>query len=182
MEDSMRKALKFLAAALVALPMSAAPALSAGDGGAPANTVKCKKGLVWNQAKNKCVPQTSLDDTESIYQAGRDLAYAGRYDEAITLLSRAAHSGDARILNFLGYSHRKQGRVVVGLGYYQEAVKADPSYTLVREYLGEAHLQMGDLASARQQLGEIERLCGGRTCHEYEELAVQIAAFKKTGG
>jgi hypothetical protein len=40
----------------------------------------------------------------------------------------------------LGYSHRKEGRVKVGIGYYHEALLNDPNYTLVREYLGEALL------------------------------------------
>ena len=85
------------------------------------------------------------------------LAMAGRYDEAIAVLSLAANKQDPRILNYLGYSHRHSGRVTVGLGYYEEALRIDPNYTLVREYLGEAHLQIGDLAGAQQQLMEIEK-------------------------
>ncbi|WP_312857851.1 tetratricopeptide repeat protein [Mesorhizobium zhangyense] len=95
------------------------------------------------------------------------------------MLSLAENKSDPRILNYLGYSHRKMGRVTVGLGYYQEALKADPNYTLVREYLGEAHLQLGDVASARQQLSEIEKRCG-KGCEEYAELSKQIDAFEKT--
>ena len=87
------------------------------------------------------------------------------------MLSLAADKTDPRILNYLGYSHRKQGRVLVGLGYYQEALRNDPDYTLVREYMGEAHLQLGDVASAKTQLGEIEKRCG-TGCREYTELAV----------
>ena len=60
-----------------------------------------------------------------------------------------ADKTDPRILNYLGYSHRKQGRVLVGLGYYQEALRHNPDYTLVREYMGEAHLQLGDVAAAK---------------------------------
>lgn len=176
----MRRTTTLFAAAFAILPLSMSPASAAGDGGT--TTPTCKEGHVWDQAQNKCVPQQSLNDTDSIYEAGRDLAYAGRYGEAITLLTRAAHTGDPRILNFLGYSHRKEGRILVGLGYYQEAVRADPDYVLVREYLGEAHLQLGDVESARLQLAEIERLCGGPACHEYEELAAQIEAFEAKGG
>ena len=91
------------------------------------------------------------------------------------MLSLAADKTDPRILNYLGYSHRKSGRVLVGLGYYQEALRNDPDYTLVREYLGEAHLQLGDVAAARDQLGEIEKRCG-TGCEEYVELAAQIDA------
>ena len=88
------------------------------------------------------------------------LAMAGRYDEAISVLTLAANKQDPRILNYLGYSHRHSGRITVGLGYYEEALRINPDYTLVREYLGEAHLQIGDLAGAREQLSEIEKRTG----------------------
>ena len=71
--------------------------------------------------------------------AGRS-PWTASYDEAIKVLALAADKTDPRILNYLGYSHRKAGRVLVGLGYYQEALRNDPDYTLVREYMGEAHL------------------------------------------
>ena len=117
-------------------------------------------------------------DDDSIYETGRKLAMAGRYGEAITILSLAADKTDPRILNYLGYSHRKSGRVLVGLGYYQEALRHDPNYTLVREYMGEAYLQNGDLDAARAQLGEIEKRCG-KGCREYTLLAEQIDAYVK---
>ena len=103
-----------------------------------------------------------------------------RYGEAITILSLAANKTDPRILNILGYSHRKEGRVKVGLGYYQEALLNDPNYTPVREYLGEAFLQLGDVSAAREQLAEIQKRCG-ITCSEYSELSSQIDAYDSGG-
>jgi tetratricopeptide (TPR) repeat protein len=97
------------------------------------------------------------------------------------VLSLAENKADPRILNYLGYAHRKQGRILVGLGYYQEALRADPDYTQVREYLGEAHLQLGDVAAAREQLSEIEKRCG-TGCEEYAELSAQIEAYVKAKG
>ena len=82
----------------------------------------------------------------------------------------AADKTDPRILNYLGYSHRKSGRIQVGLGYYQEALRINPDYTLVREYLGEAYIQLGDVASAKNQLSEIEKRCG-TGCKEYTVLS-----------
>ena len=107
---------------------------------------------------------------------GATLAMAGSYGEAIEVLSMATDKTDPRILNYLGYSHRKSGRIQVGLGYYQEALRINPDYTLVREYLGEAYLQLGDVASAKNQLNEIEKRCG-TGCEEYTELSKQIDAF-----
>jgi tetratricopeptide (TPR) repeat protein len=167
-----------LATMLVAAPLLVAPAFSAGGGGGAEPTPTCKKGQVYDKNKKKCVPQSSSLDDDSIYETGRSLAMQGRYGEAITILSLAKDKTDPRILNYLGYSHRKQGRVLVGLGYYQEALRNNPDYTLVREYMGEAHLQLGDVASAKEQLGEIEKRCG-TACSEYTELASQIDAYVK---
>ncbi len=171
-----------LASLLVAAPLLVAPAFSAGGGGGD-SVPQCKRGEVYDKASKKCVPQQGqgVIDDDSLYATGRQLALAGRYDEAITVLSLAENKADARILNYLGYAHRKQGRVLVGLGYYQEALRADPDYTQVREYLGEAHLQLGDVAAAREQLSEIEKRCG-TGCEEYAELSAQIDAYVKAKG
>ena len=170
---------KFAAMAFLAMPLLAAPAFSAGDGGGGGEAPQCANGKVWDKKLKKCVnPQRGMIDDNSIYETGRDLAMAGRYGEAITILSLAADKTNPRILNYLGYSHRKSGRVLVGLGYYQEALRHDPNYTLVREYMGEAYLQNGDVDAARLQLGEIEKRCG-KGCREYALLAEQIDAYLK---
>ena len=174
------RAMKLAASALLVLSLLAAPALTAGGGGGgaePSNT--CPKGKVYDNKTKKCVDaQRGAVDDDSLYLAGRSLAEQGRYGEAITILSLAADKTDPRILNYLGYSHRKAGRVTVGLGYYQEALRNNPDYTLVREYMGEAYLQIGDVASAKEQLNEIEKRCG-KGCEEYALLAKQIDDYAK---
>lgn len=179
----MRRRLLVQVMALAALPLFVAPAFAAGESGGGSGgqtTTTCKKGEVWDKKKNKCVkPQYGMLDDDSIYEAGHDLAMAGRYDEAISVLTLAANKQDPRILNYLGYSHRHSGRVTVGLGYYEEALRIDPNYTLVREYLGEAHLQIGDLAGAQQQLQEIEKRTG-KGSREYGMLSEQIDHFLRS--
>jgi tetratricopeptide (TPR) repeat protein len=162
------------AAAALALPLAAFSAHAAGSG--DSNTPTCPTGEVYDQTAGKCVKQSGALDTDSLYETGRKLAMDERFGEAIAVLSLAADRGDARILNYLGYSHRKQGRVLVGLGYYQEALKLSPDYTQAREYLGEAYLQLGDLAGAQRQLSEIETRCGSG-CPDYVELRRQIDAY-----
>ncbi|PBB35981.1 tetratricopeptide repeat protein [Mesorhizobium sp. M1A.F.Ca.IN.020.06.1.1] len=180
-----RRLLVQVLAAAVSLPLFAAPAFTAGEGGGGGGsggqtTTQCKKGQVWDKKKKKCVvPQYGILDDDSIYEAGHDLAMAGRYDEAISVLTLAANKQDPRILNYLGYSHRHSGRVTVGLGYYEEALRIDPDYTLVREYLGEAHLQIGDLAGAQEQLKEIEKRTG-KGSREYGMLSEQIERFLRS--
>tara|TARA_R110002126_G_scaffold291724_1_gene455914 strand:+ start:21469 stop:22008 length:540 start_codon:yes stop_codon:yes gene_type:complete len=157
----------------------ATPVLAAGDGGSSSNANTCKSGMVWDKKTRKCVKQSSNLDQESLYEAGRDLALAERYEEAIKVLSLASAGNDKRVLNYLGYANRKLGRIEVGLEYYRQALALDPEYTLVREYLGEALLQQGDLDGALKQLVEIKRLCKGRSCSEYTDLAGQIADYVK---
>ncbi|MBT1156466.1 tetratricopeptide repeat protein [Aminobacter anthyllidis] len=189
--------LKLLAGALVALPLFAVPVISAdgggggggggngggmggsGGGGSGGDPVKCRTGLVYNKKTKKCeAPKAGMIDDDSLYLAGRALAMDGKYDDAIKVLTLAQDKSDARILNYLGYSHRKAGRILVGLGYYQEAILNDPDYMPVREYMGEAHLTLGDVAGARLQLTEIERRCG-TNCREYGLLAGQIDSYVK---
>ena len=166
-----------LAAALALSPLAVSTAFSAGSGGSSgSSSPTCSNGKVWNKKQKKCMPPQAVDD-DSLYEAGRDLAMQGRYGEAIEVLSLAADKTDPRILNYLGYSHRKAGRITVGLGYYQEALRIDPDYTLVREYLGEAYLQLGDVDAAKSQLTEIEKR-KGKGSREYVLLANEIA---KTG-
>lgn len=169
--------IKLASSALLVMPLLAAPGFTAGDGNDTATT--CPKGKVLDKKTGKCTDaQRGAVDDESLYEYGRALAHEGRYGEAINVLTLAADKTDPRILNYLGYSHRKAGRVLVGLGYYQEALRQDPNYTLVREYMGEAYLQQGDVAAAREQLGEIEKRCG-KGCREYALLAGQIDAYLK---
>ena len=154
-------------------------AYSAGGGDSGSSTRNCPRGEVWDRKQRKCWPRNSELDNESLYCTGRQLAEVGRYDEAIDILSIGVDCGDKRILNYLGYSHRKAGRIDVGLPYYRQALAIDPQYTLVREYMGEALLQKGDLTGALQQLTEIRRLCQGRDCGEYQDLSGQVADFIK---
>ncbi len=179
-------------AALLSATLSAPLAFAAASGGSsePAASetpltkkqveakAKCKKdGRVWDMKKLVCqnAQSGSLDD-ESIYEAGREFALDGRYNDAITTLNYVANAQDKRVLNYLGYAYRKSGHVDVGLTSYKQALAIDPNYTLVREYLGEALIQMGDITGAKGQLAEIKNRCKG-ACPEYAELAKQLAPF-----
>lgn len=165
-------------AAVSMLALSGAPAWAAGGG---SDTPTCPKGQVYSNSKQKCVPKTSAVDPQSLFETGRALAYAGRYDEAIDVLKLAYDAGHPGVFNMLGYSYRKQGKLLVALGYYEESLRLDANYVLTREYLGEAHLQMGDLAAAREQLGEIEKRAG-RSSPEFAALSKHIADYEAKNG
>ena len=167
-------------AAVLTAPVASTSYAAGGGGGGENITITCRKGKVWDKRKRKCVlikKESNLSD-DNLYEAARDLAYNRRYGEAIATLKLAANQKDPRILNYLGYSTRKLGDVEAGLEYYKTALKADPDYTLVREYMGEAFLQLGQVEKAKEQLAEIKSRCGTH-CQEYAMLDQQIAAYLK---
>ncbi len=139
---------------------------------------KCKKGKVYSTRRKKCiVPKKSELSDDNIFRAGRMLAFDGRYGEAIEVLTLASNLNSPKILNYLGYAHRKAGRIDVGLGYYKQALTIDPDYTLVREYMGEAYLSRKNFKAAENQLSEIKIRCG-ITCREYTLLSAAITDVK----
>ncbi len=163
---ALRYALIFSFAALV--PLHAA---AAGSGNAPASDVaKCEEGQVYDKKEKACVDeeQSSMNDAD-LLDNGRALAYAGRFDEAIVVLSKIEHR-DAEVLNYLGFSTRNAGNVDKGLSYYNAALALDPDYTLARSYMGQALLEKGDRRGAMIQLDEIERRVG-TDAREYKLLA-----------
>ena len=169
--------MKHIIAAALAMSALSSPALAAGDGGGGSSNQtaeQCKKGFVWDKKKEKCVKAESALPQDLLYEGGYDLAMAGRYEEAIRILALAPDKADPRVLNYLGYAHRKAGRIEVGLGYYREALRINPDYTLARAYMGEAFLMRGDIAAAKVQLDEIARRAGTASA-EYRLLADEIA-------
>lgn len=173
--------LKFFAVLLAALIGASASVYAAGggsdgDSGSSPADQKCKKGEVWSKAKKKCVKASSgvLPD-EDLYQQGRALAKQGHYDWAIGVLAVIQNQQDPRVLNYTGYSHRKAGRLEIGITYYRKALDIDPNFNLAREYLGEGYLAAGRIDLARAELAAIEKSCG-TGCAEYRDLSSAIAA------
>ena len=170
---------KMIPLCFAALLSVAAPAFAAGDGGGSGSSPAeqdCKKGEVWNKAKKKCVKASSgLVTDEELYQQGRALAKQGRYEWALDVLGAIKNQNDPRVLNYTGYSHRKAGRLDIGIGYYRRALEIDPDFVLAREYLGEGYVAAGRIDLAMAELGEIANRCG-KDCAENKDLAETIAA------
>lgn len=133
-------------------------------------TEQCKNGQIWDKKKAKCVnPQSGSLSDDDLYDAARELAYDGQYENALTVLNVAANQNDPRILNYKGFANRKAGRVAEGMVYYQAALRIDPDYILARSYMGQALIADGDVAGARAQLEEIEKR-GGENTWAYASL------------
>lgn len=139
----------------------------------------CSTGMIWDAKNQKCVIKKSgilpdYDLTEYAYA----LAKAERYQEAIDVLDMLQDPNTPRALNYRGYATRKLGRTEEGIAYYQKSVALDPTYTQVREYLGEAYVTLGKFDQANEQLAMIEKLCGSTSCEEYEDLSSAITKAK----
>src|SRR5689334_20470518 len=132
----------------------------------------CAPGQVWDKRKRKCQERHSgvLPDSD-LTEYAYALAKADRYQEAIDVLDLLNNPNTPRALNYRGYATRKLGRTEEGIGYYLRSVALDPNYPQVREYLGEAYVIQGKYDLAKDQLATIEKLCGGKDCEYYEDLA-----------
>jgi tetratricopeptide (TPR) repeat protein len=140
-----------------------------------ADLTTCDKGQVWDAKNKKCIIKKSgvlpdRDLTEYAYA----LAKAQRFQEALDVLDALQDPNTPRALNYRGYATRKLGHTEEGINYYLKSVALDPTYTQVREYLGEAYVTLGKFDLANEQLATIQRLCGGRECEEYEDLSDAI--------
>ena len=164
-----------LHAAALALSMSflAAPAFAAG-GESSGDPAQCKQGEVYDKEQKKCVQKSSAVDDDSLFETGRAYAYAGRYGEAIEVLGLVSNKNDPRVLNMLGFSHRKSGRIDVGVGYYEEALALNPDHRGALEYQGELFLKIGQPEKARANLDRLKALCGD--CEEAGDLAEALAS------
>lgn len=120
-------------------------------------------------------------DQDQIYSVGYWQAKSGQYAAALATLQTAQDQSDPRIQTMIGFTLRKLGRVDEAMGYYQRVLAAHPDRTTTRQYLGEAFLQIGDPAKAREQLAEISKRCG-TSCEDYQLLADEIATYEAKAG
>ena len=166
-----------LAAAVWLCAVTAGPVLAdgGGNGGDRGNTTTCGSGQVWDSRTGKCVKaEIRVLPDKALAENAFALAKEERYAEALAVLDLLQDPNTAVALNYRGYATRKLGQLDEGIGYYLKSVALDPQYPLVREYLGEAYVIKGDVASAQEQLQAIERICG-TACEEYQDLAKAIA-------
>ena len=123
------------------------------------------------------------DETRSVYERAVTLVEAADYEDALEILEtlHRRESGNADVLNMLGFAHRKLGRVETAFDFYREALTIEPRHLGANEYLGELYLETGELERAEERLGELAIACPSG-CEEREELSEAIAAYKKAHG
>ena len=160
---------KWLLAAGVAVAVVAVAPQSGFSAGDPP---KCPKG-------KDCRSDNPTGDDQT-YNLGYWQAKSGAYDAAISTLRSAKNPADPRIQTMIGFSLRKLGRIDEAMGYYRSALSINPNLTNTRQYLGEAFLQIGQPAKAKEQLTEIAKRCSV-ACEDYRLLAEAIAKAETAG-
>ncbi|MBT8457457.1 MAG: tetratricopeptide repeat protein [Rhodobacteraceae bacterium] len=136
-------------------------------------TTECTDGKVWDAATESCVaPQESSLDDDVLYDAAREFAYAGQFENALGALAAMSDPTEDRVLTYLGFAHRQSGNTGLGMDYYQQAIAKNPDNLLARSYMGQAFVKLGALDQAREQLLEIRARGGERS---WPELALERA-------
>ncbi len=97
------------------------------------------------------------------------------------IVARRSWDEDAHTL--LGFAYRKLENYSASLDHYRRALDLDPYHRGALEYLGEAHLELGDAARAEHTLARLAAACrrvfGHRwraECPEWQELAAALRA------
>lgn len=158
---------------LLALCLPVAAYAAGSDSSTPPAEPKCENGQVWDKASESCtdVKDSRLDD-DTLYQATREFAYAGQYQNALRTLAAMSDANDSRVLTYRGFIARKTGDFPTAMGFYTAALTQDPDNLLARSYLGQGLVAEGDIEAARLQLAEI-RQRGGR--ESWPEWALDTA-------
>lgn len=181
----MRRVITLLAAAALVLAASSALA-SFGGGDAPKNDPPAGGA---SSAPAATSPRAEAERLyaqayEEVARARKDLA-DGKVKNAEKKFSKAldwsesATSLDpeyAEAWNMVGYSARKLGKYDKAFAAYDKCLALKPDYAPAREYLGEAWLDKGDAAKAREQLARLEEL---KAEEEAKTLRAAIEAYEK---
>ena len=149
-----------IAAAAVALAPAALFAAGSGNDNPPTTTKtseSCQGTQVWDEETKTCVDaKDSRLDTDTLYGAVRELAYAGRYLDAQGVLAAMADQSDDRVLTYWGFTHRKMGNIELANAFYEDALKKNPDNILARSYMGQGFVAAGDQDAAIEQWREIK--------------------------
>jgi len=124
------------------------------------------------------LPPSSADNADAV--VGAEALKTGNWQQAIVSFTAAlkAEPDNADYHNGLGFAYRKTGKLEPSFVHYRQALRINPDLKSAHEYIGEAYLASGDKAKAREHLATLERLCGGRGCEEYRDLAKAISEAK----
>ena len=114
-------------------------------------------------------------DAEKFVLRAKKLEEKNKIDRATKLYSKAlkklqkAYKTDKKnpdILNYLGFTLRKTGKLDEAEKYYLEGLKIKPDHNGINEYLGELYVKTNRLELAKERLSVLKNC----NCEEYSEL------------
>jgi tetratricopeptide (TPR) repeat protein len=122
-------------------------------------------------------PDLATQDVD--YAAGMRALDKKDWTQAARLLQRAEirHPDHADLQNNLGYSYRNLKQYDLAFKHYKRAIEIDPRHRGAHEYIGEAYLMTGDLASAQKHLAALKQICL-LPCEEMKDLERAIAEYR----
>ena len=126
-------------------------------------------------------PDASASDAD--YAAGKAAIDKKNWAEAVKRFQQAAlrTPDSADLHNYLGFSYRKLGKMDLAFGHYKRSLEANPRHLGAHEYIGEAYLQVGDIASAEKHLAALRSICL-LPCEELVDLDKAIKSYRAGEG
>ena len=155
-------------ASIMALGVST-PAWSAGGGGGPSGG-----------------RDTEVSNRDPDYLAAMAAVKSQDWQQVVARMGPYAqrNPANADAFNELAHAYRRLGNLDDAFKNYDIALRIDPKHRGAHEYLGEAYLQIGDLARAEKELQALDSLCFF-PCEQYTDLKKEIERYKsaraKTG-
>jgi tetratricopeptide (TPR) repeat protein len=126
------------------------------------------------------MPEADWAKLDPEFAAGKKAMVAEDWEGAIAVLKSAAlrDPRNADIQNYIGYAYRRLRQIGPAIEHYQQALMLNPRHRSAHEHLGEAHLVLGDPATAAQHLAHLEDICliG---CEEHDDLKRAISGYKR---
>lgn len=136
-------------------------------------TTECKDGQVFDDKLKKCVdPQSGWLDNDTRFGAVRELAWAGRYDDAMVVLAAMTEGDTDRVMTYRGFIQRKSGHVEDGIAAYEAALALNPANILTHSYYGQLLVEMNEIEAAKGHLQAIRDAGGSGT---WAEIALDRA-------
>ncbi|MBI5711517.1 MAG: tetratricopeptide repeat protein [Candidatus Eisenbacteria bacterium] len=165
--------LRLLLSAALLAASTAAPAFASFSGGSSPRPDNPTPGGETGSAQALTPRQQAErfygDAYDAVAKAKQDLE-AGREKNARKKLGRALDrarqaaeldSTYHEAWNLIGYASRRLGDYAGALAAYERCLRLKPDYAPAREYLGEAYVELGNVAKALEQLVALERLGSG---------------------
>ena len=115
------------------------------------------------------------------YLSAEKLINKKQYSDAIVKLNDAlvTDSKNADIYNYLGFSHRKLGKMEDAAFFYNKALEINPKHKGALEYQGEMFLTLNQIGKAEENLRKLDKICF-LGCSEFDKLKKSIV-HKKSG-